>query len=46
MAYTKEQFNQKVKDLYPNVEVVSDFTRMRDPISAKCSVCGHEWTLK
>lgn len=46
MAYTKEQFNQKVKDLYPNIEVISDFTRIKDPISAKCLVCGHEWTLK
>lgn len=44
--YTKESFENLIKNLYPNIEVTSIFTKMNDPISAKCNICGHEWTLK
>lgn len=39
---TQEQFEEKVKIVYPNLEIISKYTRACDPIKYTCKICGIE----
>lgn len=43
---TQEEFVNKVKEINPDLEVISDFISMNSPIKVKCSICGEETEYK
>lgn len=41
-SITTDIFMEDVKKINPHVTIVSDYTKMKDKIRARCFLCGHE----
>lgn len=37
---TQEEYNKRIKSLYPNIVLLSDYVTSDSPISYKCNICG------
>ncbi len=44
--YTTESYKEKLFQVNPNVELLSDFTKSTEVIEVKCLKCGNIWTTK
>jgi very-short-patch-repair endonuclease len=42
---TQEQFENKVKEINPNLKIISKYKNMISPITYKCKICGYEETI-
>lgn len=40
--WNTETFKDRIKELNPNLEILSEYTRSQDPVRYKCLVCGCE----
>ena len=40
---THEKFEQELKDINPNIQLISQYQRQADKVSCKCKICNHEW---
>lgn len=41
---THEQYVKKVKEINPNIIIISHYTRSDENITCKCKICGCKWT--
>ena len=39
---TQEEFIEKLKDKNPNLELIGQYTKMKDRVKVKCINCGYE----
>ena len=46
LCKTTKQFTKDIKEISPNIEVLGEYTGMRDKILVRCTVCGREWYPK
>lgn len=44
-TYTQSEFENLIKFVNPNIEVISDYKGMEYDITVKCKKCGYVWTL-
>ena len=40
---TPEEFREELKEKFPNIELLSDYTGINNVVKLKCKVCGYEW---
>ena len=46
-AYTLEQFKEKMFELSPSIEILSEtYKNLRDSIKCRCKICGYEWEAR
>lgn len=43
---TDDQYKREVREKFPTIEVLGTYTRAKDPIMFRCTVCGHEWARR
>ncbi len=41
---TTEEVTQQLLTINPDIEVLGEYTRSKEPIQVRCKVCGHEWS--
>lgn len=41
---TTEEVVQQLLTINPDIEVLGEYTRSKEPIQVRCKVCGHEWS--
>ena len=41
---TTEEIVQQLSTINPDIEVLGEYTRSKEPIQVRCKVCGHEWS--
>lgn len=44
--YTPDSFKEKVYQVNPNIQLISEFTKSTEPIEVKCKQCGNIWSPK
>lgn len=44
--FSQEQFENKIKNISPNIIINSEYKGSNNSIKCKCSICGHEWEPK
>lgn len=44
--YTPESFKEKVFNINPDIELLTDFKKSTETIAVKCKICGYEWSPK
>lgn len=43
IRYTHNSFVGKLSSINPNLEVLSEYTSIKDRINIRCKICGHKW---
>lgn len=41
---TTEEIVQQLLTINPDIEVLGEYTRSKEPIQVRCKACGHEWS--
>lgn len=40
---TKEEVEEKIRNVNPKIELISEYKSINEPINVRCKVCGAEW---
>lgn len=40
---SQEQINNELKSVWPNLEIISEYTGANNKVKIRCTDCGHEW---
>lgn len=43
IRYSHHSFVGKLSSINPNLEVLSEYTNIKDRIGIRCKICGHKW---
>ena len=43
LKYTPEQFAKKVNEMYPNIELLTQYTGYNNKVRCRCKKCNYEW---
>ncbi len=46
LRYTQKEYEAKVKEVNPNIEVLGEYINMNQKISHRCKICNHKWETK
>ena len=41
---TQEEFDERMKNINPNIKVLSEYTRRKDKTDCICLICDTRWT--
>lgn len=45
MKYTTDDFKKIIKELHPNIEILSEYLGSREKIKCRCKIDGYEWSV-
>ena len=40
---SQEQFEEQIKEIHPNISILSNYITAKDKVLCKCNKCNHEW---
>lgn len=43
--YTTEDFKKQVRELYPNIEILSEWVNAQSKIKCRCTIDNYEWEV-